>query len=454
MSIKLHSPSGQGRTHKILVAAKLANFQLEFVDTQLNEKNYKVFQDKFPFGKVPVLETQEGNLFESNAILRYIARHSEGLYGKTPYQQGLVDQWLDVTVNELESDVVAATIQVQGQIQGIPTLYKKSLTQINHTLNIVNNQLEKSKYISGESLTVADIALAQVVTIVFTLLLGEVERNQYQHLLKWLNEINQIPEWRAEFGRPRFAKNAFTLSEVTEEKKEKKEKQKEQPKQKEQQEQPKQQKEQPKQQKEQPKQQKEQPKQQKEQPKQQKEQPKQQPKQEEEDDAPKKKEQNPLDLLPPSTFNIDDYKRIFFAEKDINKNINTLFSTIDLNGWSLWFVRYNKAENEGKQMLLTNNLMKGFINQRLDQNFRKYAFAIHGVYGDEPNLQTRGAWIWRGTEVPKEWKEHIAYDYHEFVKVDINNEAQKQLFTDYWVKQEEDVSEVEGLKARSLLYFR
>ncbi|CAD8115142.1 unnamed protein product [Paramecium sonneborni] len=257
-----------------------------------------------------------------------------------------------------------------------------------------------------------------------------------------------------EFGRPRFAKNAFTLSEVTEEKKEKKEKQKEQPKQKEQQEQPKQQKEQPKQQKEQPKQQKEQPKQQKEQPKQQKEQPKQQPKQEEEDDAPKKKEQNPLDLLPPSTFNIDDYKRIFFAEKDINKNINTLFSTIDLNGWSLWFVRYNKAENEGKQMLLTNNLMKGFINQRLDQNFRKYAFAIHGVYGDEPNLQTRGAWIWRGTEVPKEWKEHIAYDYHEFVKVDINNEAQKQLFTDYWVKQEEDVSEVEGLKARSLLYFR
>ncbi|NDW60293.1 glutathione S-transferase family protein, partial [Yangia sp. PrR004] len=28
------------------------------------------------FGKVPVLETTEGNLFESNAILRYLARQS------------------------------------------------------------------------------------------------------------------------------------------------------------------------------------------------------------------------------------------------------------------------------------------------------------------------------------------------------------------------------------------
>lgn len=42
--------------------------------------------------------------------------------------------------------------------------------------------------------------------------------------------------------------------------------------------------------------------------------------------------------------------------------METLFSTIDLNGWSLWLVKYNKSENEGKKLILTNNLMKGFIN--------------------------------------------------------------------------------------------
>jgi elongation factor 1-gamma len=67
-------------------------------------------------------------------------------------------------------------------------------------------------------------------------------------------------------------------------------------------------------------------------------------------------------LLPPSPFNIDDYKRQFFAEKNIAKNIENLFEQVDSNGWSLWIVSYNKSENEGKKIILTNNLMKGFIN--------------------------------------------------------------------------------------------
>jgi elongation factor 1-gamma len=67
-------------------------------------------------------------------------------------------------------------------------------------------------------------------------------------------------------------------------------------------------------------------------------------------------------LLPPSPFNIDDYKRQFFAEKNIAKNIENLFEQVDTNGWSLWIVSYNKSENEGKKIILTNNLMKGFIN--------------------------------------------------------------------------------------------
>jgi elongation factor 1-gamma len=44
--------------------------------------------------------------------------------------------------------------------------------------------------------------------------------------------------------------------------------------------------------------------------------------------------------------------------------------------------------------------MKGFL-QRIDPHFKKYCFAIHGVYGEEPNLQIRGAWMWRGVEIPK-----------------------------------------------------
>jgi elongation factor 1-gamma len=44
-------------------------------------------------------------------------------------------------------------------------------------------------------------------------------------------------------------------------------------------------------------------------------------------------------------------------------------------------------------------MMNGFL-QRMDPHFKKHCFAIHGIYGEEPNLEIRGAWIWRGAEIP------------------------------------------------------
>ena len=56
--------------------------------------------------------------------------------------------------------------------------------------------------------------------------------------------------------------------------------------------------------------------------------------------------------------------------------------------------------------------MNGFI-RNLD-HFRKYAFAGYGVYGVPGCYDIKGAWMWRGTEIPGEWKEHQSFEYHNF----------------------------------------
>lgn len=35
--------------------------------------------------------------------------------------------------------------------------------------------------------------------------------------------------------------------------------------------------------------------------------------------------------------------------------------------------------------------------------------------------------MWRGTEIPMEWKEHQSYDYFTFTKMDPKNEADQKL---------------------------
>jgi len=102
--------------------------------------------------------------------------------------------------------------------------------------------------------------------------------------------------------------------------------------------------------------------------------------------------------LPPTTFNLFDFKTLIVNAKDKKEACDFFLKNFDPNGFSVWHVKYIKAEGEGKILYLTNNLKNGFL-QRLD-HFRKYAFGVHGVYGEEPNLEIRGLWVWRGTEAP------------------------------------------------------
>ncbi|CAK82501.1 unnamed protein product (macronuclear) [Paramecium tetraurelia] len=444
MSIKLYGPSTNPRLNQVQLVADLLQIPVEQVEVGYHECESKEHLARNPFARIPVIETTDGFLYESNAICRYLARSKleSGLYGATPFQQSQVDQWIDWTINELDPNFMTTFPQLWGHYPANEDTFKTAKNIINDKLKQLEGHFKNSPYLVGDKLTIADVTLIVRIAPFFILLIDEKTRKSYPSLMKWFTAVSELPQFKKNFGRVRLCKVAFPLPKQEAQPKEEKAKE-----QKPKDEKPKEQK--PKDEK--PKEQK-----QKEQKPKEAEKPKEAQKQKaQEDDEPlPEKKKNPLDLLPPSPFNIDDYKRAFFAEKDIAKNIQQLFTSVDVQGWSLWIVTYNKSQNEGKQLILTNNLMKGFINQRLDQNFRKYSFAIHGVYGDEPNLEIRGAWIWRGTEVPQEWKDHVAYDYHVFRRIDINNEQDKKDFTEYWVNQEEDESKVGGLTARSLTYFR
>ena len=110
------------------------------------------------------------------------------------------------------------------------------------------------------------------------------------------------------------------------------------------------------------------------------------------------KSSNPLDNLPMSKFNLFDFKTKFVNAVDKVEVIEELVNSFDPEGYSVYLLHYDKYEGEGQVVHMTNNLMNGFL-QRLD-NFRKYAFGVQGVYGDEPNLEIKGVWLWRGVGIP------------------------------------------------------
>ncbi|ESL11444.1 elongation factor 1-gamma (EF-1-gamma) [Trypanosoma rangeli SC58] len=123
MVLSLIGPLDNPEVQRVLLVATYAGTQLKVVPVTLNSENtgesYR--RNCHPLGRVPVLKSDEGYLFETNAIIRHLARTerpygADGgerhpspqhvvpyiLYGKSLREAGEVDAWLDFVLTELD----------------------------------------------------------------------------------------------------------------------------------------------------------------------------------------------------------------------------------------------------------------------------------------------------------------------------------------------------------------
>lgn len=426
MSYKLYTPHHVPHSRKVFVAASYADVAVEKVFTNYDQSKTPEFLKKNPNGKFPVLETPDGLfVYESNAVLRHIARagKSKTLYGANEVETTLVDQWLDWTASELVAPLLQSVFPYFGH--GTKEGAQEATKKLHPLLRILDDHFKINTYIVGNQVTIADISLAAYAWIPFRFTWDEKFRKNLPNLTRWFENLANQEPFTKEFGRFWFCQKTLELPLPQEEKKTdaKKTEKKAEPKKEEKK------------------------------PEAKKEEKKPAKKDDDEEDAPaEKKDKNPLDLLPPSTFNLFDFKTLFVNAADKKEAVQFFFNNFDATGYSIYFIEYIKAEGEGEKVYLTNNLMNGFI-QRLE-HFRKYAFGVHGVYGEEPNLEIRGVWVWRGVGLPHEITDLDSYEYHKFTKLDLANEADKTKVNSFWTGMNEDEDVVDGFRARTVKYFK
>uniref|UniRef100_A0A804UAX0 GST N-terminal domain-containing protein n=1 Tax=Zea mays TaxID=4577 RepID=A0A804UAX0_MAIZE len=109
MALVLHSGAGNKNAFKALIAAEYSGIKVELTkDFEMGVSNKTPeFLKMNPLGKVPVLETPDGPVFESNAIARYVARLKDDnpLFGSSRIEQAHVEQWMDFAATEVDPGV-------------------------------------------------------------------------------------------------------------------------------------------------------------------------------------------------------------------------------------------------------------------------------------------------------------------------------------------------------------
>lgn len=121
-----------------------------------------------PNALIPVLIDDDFVLWESNAILRYLANAYEGdwLYPQNPRARAPIDQWMDWQSTELNTSWRYAFMSLvrNSPAHQDPRLLAAACKGWAHTMGILNQQLEKTgRYVAGRNFTLADIGVELAV---------------------------------------------------------------------------------------------------------------------------------------------------------------------------------------------------------------------------------------------------------------------------------------------------
>lgn len=388
MSLTLYTYPNNYRALKTAIAAKYCDIDIAVPSPEEFKFPEALKTDDFrtlnPVGKVPVLQTPDGSIFESNAILRYIARSApqSNLLGRSFYEQAQVDQWLDFTAFELEPPRNLWIYPLQGLMKIDARASKKAKHDLESNMAILNTHLRLKTYMVGERLTIADIALAAALVEPFRRVFDAKARAKFPHVTRWFTTLINQSFWKDVQGEIKLCEKE---EQPVQEKKQKKQKQKQQPKKKEQKPQA---------------------------------------------AAPKKeKPKNPLDDLPKSSMILDNVKRTF-SNEPFPAALKQFWAEWDAEGYVCYTSSYNHND-ENTIDFQTSNLVTGYL-QRLE-SLRKYGFGALNIWGIEDSkgpFVVNGSWVFRGSEVPFEFSDCPDSEYHTLTKIDLSNADQKKQFED------------------------
>jgi len=397
--MKLISDKQNPHLTKILVAAKYNG-----VDLEVPEFNAEDAKKNNPTGRVPILETPEGTIAGGYAVARYVAKLGKNrLYGNSVFDTASVEQWIDFAASELDTPAAVWVFPILGLIPNNANATQKAKGDVRKALENLNKHLQTRTFLVGQRITLADIVVALSVQRLYELVLDSPFRKGFVNTNRWFLTVVNQPEVKAVVGEVTLCEKMQVAKEAPKE--EKQEVKQEKPKQ-------------------------EQPKKEK---KEEKKPKKEETAEEEEDELTReeKKGPNPLDLLPPSKFVMDEWKRTYSNNDTRSVAIPWFWENYDKEGYSVYFGDY-KFQDELTKGFMTANLLSGFI-QRLDP-LRKHGFGSLVILGEEPKLEVHVCFLFRGQDIPPAMTECDDSECYIWTKADTDDAATREKINQFWAR--------------------
>lgn len=205
MTMVLHGFPMSPNTRRALVALEEAGeaYTLEIVDLMSGAQKSEAYRRLNPTGRVPALVDGDFVLWESNAILVYLAeKHPDRLFsGASPRERAEVARWTFMNTSHLSpanARIFAHTVRLPED-KRIPRVVEESRAEVDRCLTALELHLNEAKtdWIAGPAFGVADLSIAP--TLAFAPMLG-IALDAYPSVSAWLARVQARPAWKKIYG--------------------------------------------------------------------------------------------------------------------------------------------------------------------------------------------------------------------------------------------------------------
>ncbi len=150
-----------------------------------------------PHGRVPTLRDGEVVVWESMAIVRYLAaRYAAGtLWPEDPGARAVADQWMtwcQAAPYAAGNKLFWLTVRTPAADQDKAAI-AQTLAVLTSRLRLVETRLESCRYLAGDHLTMADIPLGAILFRYFKL---PIKRARLPNIARWYEDLAQREAYR------------------------------------------------------------------------------------------------------------------------------------------------------------------------------------------------------------------------------------------------------------------
>jgi GSH-dependent disulfide-bond oxidoreductase len=164
-------------------------FELVAVDIFKGEQHAAAFRKINPNAKVPAIVDDGLRVFDSHAILLYLAEKSGKFMPRTRRERSAALSWLQFVATGLSPFSGQAVHFLHYAPEPVPYARNRYLKEVERHYRVLDERLAESKYLAGDEYSIADMALwgwARSAGYIF----GEKGLAAYPHVKRLIEQID------------------------------------------------------------------------------------------------------------------------------------------------------------------------------------------------------------------------------------------------------------------------